>query len=103
MKKWLKISLWIIAALVVTVVVLLSYLPTFLEDYIQENDLELIGREVEVENIDINYFTGKVGIENFKMREEDTSTVFVSFFGNAARSGDWSPFFKWNIHSRFHH
>ncbi len=79
MKKWLKISLWIIAALVVTVVVLLCYLPTFLEDYIQENDLELIGREVEVENIDINYFTGKVGIENFKMYEEDTSTVFVSF------------------------
>jgi len=79
MNKWLKILLWIFAALVVIGVVLLSYLPTFLEDYIQENDLELLGREVEVENIDINYFTGKVAIENFKMYEEDASTVFTSF------------------------
>jgi hypothetical protein len=79
MKKWLKILLWILAALVVIVVVLLSYLPTFLEDYIQENDLELIGREVEIENIDINYFTGKVNVEKFKMYEEDASTVFASF------------------------
>jgi hypothetical protein len=79
MKKWLKIFLWIVAALFVTLVVLLFYLPTFLEDYIQENDLELIGREVEVGNIDINYFTGKVSIENFKMYEEDESTVFTSF------------------------
>ena len=79
MKRWPGILLWILAAIVVIVIVLLSYLPTFLEDYIHDNDLELIGREVEVENIDINYFTGKVAIENFKMYEEDASTVFTSF------------------------
>lgn len=79
MKKWLKIFLWVLAALFVIVVVLLSYLPTFLEDYIQENDLDLMGREIELENIDINYFTGKVSIDDFKIYEEDASTVFTSF------------------------
>ena len=79
MKKWLKIPLYLIAALIVIVTVLLAYLPTYLEDYIQENDLELIGREVALENIDINYFTGRVSIDHFKMYELDGSTVFTAF------------------------
>ncbi|MEM9053099.1 MAG: DUF748 domain-containing protein, partial [Bacteroidota bacterium] len=79
MKKWLKILLYVVAALIVIITVLLAYLPTYLEDYIQENDLELIGREVALENIDINYFTGKASIDDFKMHELDGSTVFAAF------------------------
>ncbi len=79
MKKGKKIALWVLGILFVLVIIILALAPTLAEDYIEDNDLELIGREIEIEDIDFNYFTGQTSIEAFKLYENDASTIFVSF------------------------
>jgi len=76
--KWIKILAYLIIAVSVIVVGVLIYLPTFIENYLEDNDLQLIGREILVENIDLNYFTGWIEIYDLSMYEQDGSTIFLS-------------------------
>jgi hypothetical protein len=74
-----RILLLVLGILIAIVVIALVSLPTYLESYIEDNDRELLGREISIENIDINYFTGELLIEGFSIREIDHSTIFTSF------------------------
>jgi len=60
-------------------IVILIALPDLLKNYIQDNDQELIGRDVFIDDIDINYFTGLLRLEKFDLREADGQETFVSF------------------------
>ena len=53
MKKWMLIGLWILGILFLLVAITLATLPTIIEDYIEENDRELIGREISISDIEI--------------------------------------------------
>ena len=79
MKKSTKIIFWVIGTLLVVVIAFLIALPDFIETYIEENDQELIGREITIDDLDINYFTGLIRIEKFDLKESDTAESFVSF------------------------
>lgn len=63
----------------VLIIAFLIALPEFIKSYIQENDQELVGREILIDDIDINYFTGLLRVEKFDLKEADGKESFVSF------------------------
>lgn len=75
-KFWIKVALIALAATAT-----LSYLilPAAAEWYIEANDEELIGRRLEVEDIDFNLLTGGVTLEQFTLYEPDKVTPFLQF------------------------
>jgi len=78
-KKPTKIILWVVGILLVLIITFLIALPEFFKSYIQENDQKLIGREIFIEDIDINLFTGLIRVERFDLKEADGKEPFVSF------------------------
>lgn len=66
-----------------------SLLPWYLEYTLEENDLAWTGREIEVEDVDLNLFTGRVEIEDARMYEEDSEEIFVRFDRLEARFSVW--------------
>lgn len=71
---------------------ILIFLPGWIRDYIEEHDLELVGREISIGDIDINYFRATLEITDFDMKEADAATSFVSFRKMFADADLWSLF-----------
>jgi len=74
-----KIIIRTIIIFVALVVLLLILLPVIAKKYAVNNSKELVGRQIEMDKLKLNYFTGTVKITDFKMFEEDGSNVFFSF------------------------
>lgn len=79
MKKFAKIALIAIAALLVIAVAALKIAPGFVKDYIVAHSEEYIGRKVNIENVDLNPLTWTVNVDNFALLERDGNSPFVSF------------------------
>lgn len=79
MKKPIKVILWGLGIFLILVIALLIAVPEFIKNYIEENDLELIGREIFIDDIDINYFTGLIRLKKFDLKEPDGEETFISF------------------------
>jgi hypothetical protein len=79
MKKFAKIALIAIAALVILAIAALKIAPGFVKDYIVAHSEEYIGRKVNIENVDLNPLTWTVNVDNFALLERDGNTPFVSF------------------------
>ena len=75
-KKILFIFLLIIFLLISAILV---FTPDYATKYINENGKELTKRKIHIDNFDLNLFTGKTNITNFKMYEDDDSSIFVQF------------------------
>jgi hypothetical protein len=75
-KQWIRVTLIVVASLCV-----LSYLilPAAAEWYVESNDQELLGRRVEIEDIDFNILTGGITIERLDVFEPDEQTIFLQF------------------------
>ena len=58
---------------------ILVFTPDYATKYINENGKELTKRKIHIDNFDLNLFTGKTSITNFKMYEDDDSSIFVQF------------------------
>ncbi len=72
-------TLSIIAGLVLGLLaIVLLTAPGFLKRYIEENDKELLGREVFLDDISIGWFSGKLQFTGLEIKESDTSKVFLS-------------------------
>lgn len=71
--KWVLVS--------VAVVLLLGWflVPLLVKNYAINNSKELLGRQIDMERLRFNYFTGNMHMTGFKMFEPDEQTVFVSF------------------------
>lgn len=89
--------MWITIVLAVSIVVFLFFLPNIAKNYIEEHDQELIGREIEIDRLSINYFTMTVRFHGFLMREKKISDAFVSFDLLEVNLNPWS-LFKHTIH-----
>ena len=74
-----KVILRTIIVLVVLIFLLLALLPGIAKRYAVNHGKELVGRQIEMEKLKLNYFTGTVKVIGFKMFEEDEKEVFVSF------------------------
>jgi hypothetical protein len=57
----------------------ISLLPIVVENLVEENGKEWIGRKISLEDIDINLFTGTIKLYDFDLYEFDDTSSFVSF------------------------
>jgi hypothetical protein len=71
---WLKVALIVVISLGI-----ISYLilPAAVEWYVEKNDESLIGRRLELEDIDFNLLTGGLTLERLTLYEPDKETPFV--------------------------
>jgi len=74
-----KILIGLLLGILVLIIILVVSLPNIIENYIEKHDQELIGREVLIGDININYFTGGVRIKDFELKEENAETTFFKF------------------------
>lgn len=99
--KWLKrtlIALGVIVLLViVAVVAVLCYLGPIVEKYVEKNDIELIGRRLEMDDLSINLFKGNAAVDNVVLYEQDDTTPFAEI-GRAELSLDVWDILDEHIH-----
>lgn len=77
--KLKKILLWIAVAVSGLVLLILLFSPVIAKNYILKNSKELLGRQIRLEKLGINYFTGTIKVFDFQMLEANDQDVFVSF------------------------
>ncbi|MDB4270896.1 DUF748 domain-containing protein [bacterium] len=77
--KLKRILLWIASGVAVLVLFILLFSAVIAKNYIINNSKELLGRQVQIEKLRINYFTGTVKVFDFQMLEANDKDVFASF------------------------
>lgn len=77
--KPIRLTIYIITPIFLTLILVLVFLSNIVEFAIESNSEEWIGRKVEMEDLSINLFTGKLTIHQFNLYEKGSDTVFVSF------------------------
>ena len=79
MKKAFKILL-IILGVVIFLLLAANFLAApITKKYLEKHDKEMIGRELNIWDIDVNLFTGDLRIKDLTLFEENDTTPFVSF------------------------
>lgn len=79
MKPWLKWTIIVLGSIVLIIIIILQIAPGYIHKYVEANDLELIGREIFIEDLDFSWLSGQCEITGFDMREKDTSVSFLSY------------------------
>lgn len=74
----------------VFVFLLLFFIPNILEYYIEQQDQKFIGRELILDDIDINYLTGELSIESLYILEQNARDTFAGFELFEVDFGMWS-------------
>lgn len=68
----------IISGILLFIIILLFAAPRIARWYIVKNGHEIIGRNIYIDKIRLNYFTGKLRIKDLRLYEADDKTIFVS-------------------------
>lgn len=79
MKKAFKIPLIVIGVVVVLLLVVNFLAGPIARNYAKRHGKEWTGRELNVEKVSVNVFTGKLKVKDLTLFEEDDTTPFVSF------------------------
>src|SRR4029434_3109330 len=90
MSRRLKRALIVLAALLVASAAFLWALPEIVKWQAVKQIAAQTGRQVSIEDIDANLFTGRVAIKNFRLAEQDPSQTFVGFERLDVRVVPWS-------------
>ncbi len=69
----------ILTIFLLLIIILLLFLPTIIKNYVINNSKELVGRQIQIEKLKINYFNGTAKVMGFKMLEANNQDLFVSF------------------------
>lgn len=75
-KKTVK---YIAIGLLALILLLLILLPTLAKHYAIDNSKGLLGRQIDMDKLRINYFTGTIKVYDFKMYEANDQDLFVAF------------------------
>lgn len=76
----MKKTLIIIGITIVSLIAIIAFaISPIAEWYVEKNAKELVGREMKMDNLSVNIFSGRAKIENFTIYESDDTTPFVSF------------------------
>ncbi|MEG1405640.1 MAG: AsmA family protein, partial [Alistipes sp.] len=78
MKKSIKILLITLATLAVLVLAAALLISPIAKQYIVEHSKELTGRQINIDELRFNIFTGRLHIENIRMLESDDTTNFAA-------------------------
>ena len=79
MKKPLKITIIVLAAIVGLVLLVALLVSPIATAYVNKNGEKLVGRKLTVDRISANILTGHVAIRGLKLYEDDGTTEFVTF------------------------
>lgn len=79
MKKSLKIVLIVLAAIIAVVVIVSLLAAPVAKNYINKHGKELVGRNLHVDELRVNIYSGHVAIHNLSLYEDDDTTTFVAF------------------------
>ncbi len=83
MNKALKITLISLGSLIGLILVILILATLFAgsiaKNYVNNHGEELIGRRVNIDNIDLNLFNGHLALHNLDIYEDDKTTTFAGF------------------------
>ena len=90
MSRRLKRGLIVLAALLVAGAAFVWALPEIVKWQAVKQIAALTGRQVSIEDIDINLFTGRVAIKSFRLAEPDPSQTFVGFERLDVRVVPWA-------------
>jgi hypothetical protein len=90
MSRRLKRALIVLAALLVAGAAFLWALPEIVKWQAVKQIAALTGRQVGIEDIDANVFTGRIAIKNFRLAEPDPAQTFVGFERLDVRVVPWS-------------
>jgi len=77
--KTRKVFLWVAISIVVVISIALIALPGIVKRYAVKHSKELVGRQIEMQKLKLNYFTGRIQVIDFAMYEADEENIFVSF------------------------
>lgn len=67
----------LVLLILITFFLLLS--PVGIKNYAIENSMSLVGRQIDIGKLNLNYFTGTIKLVDFKMFENDSTTEFIKF------------------------
>ena len=62
----------LVLLILITIFLLLS--PAGIKNYAIKNSKSLVGRQIDIGKLNLNYFTGTLKLINFKMFENDDTT-----------------------------
>ncbi len=78
MKKGIKITLSIVAVIVILLLILSFIISPIARWYIEEHSKELVGRRITVEDVNIKLLLGRLDVDNFVLYEANDVDTFVS-------------------------
>ncbi|UMB54916.1 DUF748 domain-containing protein [Lutibacter sp. A64] len=67
----------LVLLILITIFLLLS--PAGIKNYVIKNSKSLVGRQIDIDKLNLNYFTGTIKLIDFKMFENDGTTEFIKF------------------------
>ena len=74
-----KILLIVAISIAVIIAIVAFAVSPIAKHFLINNSKELIVRKIDMENLSVNIFTGRLQVENFTLYEADDSTSFVAF------------------------
>lgn len=77
MKK--RIALSVVGLLFIVFISVLVFGPNYAKSYVEDHSLELVGRQIKIEELDFNAFNGHFLITDFRLLENESEEVFVQF------------------------
>jgi hypothetical protein len=75
----MKKIFWVFSVILGIIILIMILLPGFARKYAVSHSKELLGRQIALEKLSINYFTTTVRLIDFKMYEADGKETFASF------------------------
>lgn len=79
MKRTLIIVGSIVGLILLILICASLFGPTIAKNYLQDHSKELIGRQVWVDELKMNFFSGRFTVKGFKLMEQNGKDVFASF------------------------
>lgn len=83
-KRWKRILFRISLAVVIFISIIIIFISPIAKYMIQKYDMKLLGREVTLDWVYINPFTGYVHLDDLKIYEAKSDSVFLSVSGISA-------------------
>lgn len=69
----------IVLSILAVIIIILAIVPPIGRSYVEKNSKELIGRQVKIDKLKINYLALSVDIQGFTLYENNAVDTFVSF------------------------
>lgn len=79
MKRSWKIVLWVIGILLGVIILATILVSPIAKSYINSYGKELVGREVHVDGVTVNVYTGHVAVTGLTLYEDNGKDIFASF------------------------